>query len=61
MEPLKISNWEEKFVKSKQELHMEARDYLERKIEKLEEEKIRIQNEIDKTKHLLETLPGIYD
>lgn len=48
-------------MKTKEQLYMEARDYLETKIEKLEEEKIRIDNEIENTKRLLKELPRIYD
>lgn len=48
-------------MKTKEQLYMEARDHLERKIEKLEEEKVRIDNEIENTKRLLKELPRIYD
>lgn len=48
-------------MKTKEQLHMEARDHLERKIEKLEEEKIRIDNEIENIKKLLKKLPRIYE
>lgn len=55
-------SWEAEMVaKTKEQLYLEAQDYLERKIEKLEEEKIRIENEIENTKQLLKTIPDIYE
>lgn len=48
-------------MKSKTQLYMEARDHLERKIEKLKEEQVRIQNEITNTEKLLSQLPSIYE
>lgn len=48
-------------MKTKEQVYMEARDHLERKIEKLQEEKIRIDNEIQKTQSLLKELPRIYN
>lgn len=47
--------------KTNTQLYMEARDYLETKIEKLQEEKLLIENQIENTKKLLEKLPGIYE
>lgn len=48
-------------MKTREQLYLEAQDYLENKIEKLEEEKIRIENEIENTKRLLKTIPDIYE
>jgi hypothetical protein len=48
-------------MKTKEQLYMEARDHLEKKIEKLQEEKIRLDNEIQKSRDLLKELPRIYD
>lgn len=48
-------------MKNREQLYMEARDHLERKIEKLKEDQVRIQNEITNTENLLKKLPEIYD
>lgn len=48
-------------MKTKEQIYMEARDYLERKLEKLAEDKLYIEQEIKRTEKLLEDISGIYN
>ncbi len=47
-------------TKDKDQIFAEAMDYLQRKLEKLEEEKDRLTKEIKETEELLEKMPKIY-
>jgi hypothetical protein len=48
-------------MRTTEQVYLEAQDHLERKLEKLHAEKLFIEQEIERTKELLKTIPDIYE
>jgi len=48
-------------MKTREQVYLEAQDYLERKIEDLKKQKELIDQEIERTEELLKTIPDIYE
>jgi len=48
-------------MKTKEQIYLEAQDSLERRLEVLHQDKIRIDNEIAQIEKLLKSIPDIYE
>ncbi len=53
--------WIRPNMKTKEQLYLEAQDYLESKIEKLKEQRDKLDAEIANTELLLMNIPDIYE